>query len=268
MKTETQLVETPQRQLVAQPEQGPSVGLMLQTMIEKGVTSDNVAALTQLMGLHERILDRQSAQEFAVALVSLQAEMPAVKAIKIVPNTDGTVRYRYAPYEEIMAQARPFLTKHRFSVGFDTEVAEGRVTSICHLTHASGHSKPTRYAVRIGGGPPKSSESQQDGAAYTYAKRGALCAALNIVVEAPDSDDARNEGAPITAQQAESLRSRVASTKANEARFLAFAGAATFEEISETRFADLDELLRKRVAAAKATSTQEREPGETGKDLF
>lgn len=249
------------------PSAEPSVGLMLQTMIERGVTSDNVAALTQLMGLHERILDRQSAQEYARALVELQAEMPAVKAIKAVPNNDGTARYRYAPYEEIMAQARPFLTKHRFSLAFDTEVADGRVTSICNLTHASGHSKATRYAVRIGDGPPKSSESQKDGAAYTYAKRGALCAALNIVVEAPD-DDARNEGAPITAEQAEDLRRRVKATKADEAKFLSFAGAATFEEISETMLDQCDSVLRKREAKMKAEANGGKEPGETGKDLF
>lgn len=265
MKTqEMPLAVQPAQQLAAT--QAQSVGHMLQTMVEGGVTPENVAGLTQLIALQERILDRQSAQEFAVALVDLQAEMPAVKAIKSVPGNDGTIRYRYAPYEEIMAQARPLLTKHRFSVGFDTEVADGRVTSICNLTHASGHSKPTRYAVRIGNGPPKASESQQDGAAYTYAKRGALCAALNIVVEAPD-DDARNEGKPITQEQADNLRRRVKETKANEANFLAFANAATYEEIMDSMWEQADEVLRKR--EAKATKpTCDKEPGETGKDLF
>lgn len=264
MKTQSLAVQEPQ-QLATQS--GPNVAMMLQTMIERGVTAENVAGLTQLVGLQERILDRQSAQEFAAALVDLQAEMPVVKAIKAVPNNDGTVRYRYAPYEEIMSQARPFLTKHRFSLGFDTEVADGRVTSICHLTHASGHSKPTRYAVRIGGGPPKSSESQQDGAAYTYAKRGALCAALNIVVEAPDSDDAKNEGAPISGEQSEYLRRLVKDTKSNETNFLAFANAKTYEEISETRFSDLEALLLKR-KRAMAPRVGSKELGETGEDLF
>lgn len=241
MKTETKLAIAPE---------APSVALMLQTMIERGVTGDNVAALAQLVGLHERMEEKRAEREFAEAFAALQSEMPPVKAIRAVPNNDGSVRYKYAPFDEVMAQLKPWTTKYRFSVSVDTEVGDGRVTAICHLTHAAGHSKPTKYAVRIGSGPPKASEAQADGAAYSYAKRGALCSAFNIVVE-PDkdgADDARNLGRPITKEQADTLRRGVKEANADESAFLAFAESTTYEQIMDSRYEDLRQMLARKAA--------------------
>jgi len=151
-----------------------------------------------------------------------------------------------------MSQLRGVLTKHRFSLSFDTDVKEGRVTAICKVTHAAGHTKETKYAVRIGSGPPSSSEAQADGAAYSYAKRGALCSAFNIVVEKDtDGDDARREGDFITKEEANELREKVKQTNADEARFLDCADAKTYEEIRTSRLELLRKMLAKKASAPK-----------------
>jgi hypothetical protein len=109
--------------------------------------------------------------------------------------------------------------------------------------------------ARVGGGPPGSSEAQGDGAASTYAKRFALCGALNIVIER-DTDgapDARKEGAPITDDQALYLRDlakqiRAAKLPFDEEAFLKYAGAPSYEEIGSERFDGLSKSLSKRLA--------------------
>ncbi len=259
MKTEEQQIAV----------QEPSIPMLLQSMIKSGITKDNADTMKVMMEMHERMQDRDAKRQFTEALQSLQNEMPKVKAVKPVMNKDGvTVRYHFAPYEEIMQQVQPALEKNGFSVRFNTRFDEGRMISICILTHKAGHSEPTEYSCRIGSGPPGASETQADGAAHTYAKRGALCAALNIVVEKELGEDARIIGKPITPEQADSLRARVKATKANETKFLDAAAAATFEEIKDSKFGELDALLTRRERAQSAPKHGATEPGETGKDLF
>ena len=102
-----------------------------------------------------------------------------------------------------------------------------------------------------------STEPQADGAAKTYAKRGALSDALNIVVD--HDDDARMIGKPIGKAIAMDLRARVVKTRSDERSFLKFAGVTVpetvndhhewielYEQISDERFDALDEILRRK----------------------
>lgn len=231
----------------------PTVADILQAVVAGGVTAENVSAVKEVVALYERMQDRDAEKAFAAAFVALQAEMPKVQAIRAVPNNDGSVRYRFAPYEEIMRQVSPMLLKHGFTVTFSTRYEEARLVKVCTLQHTAGHKKSNEFAVRIGKGPPAASETQADGAASTYAKRGALCDALNIVVE--HDDDARAEGATIFPEQAEEFRRRVQATGSDERAFLRVAGAASYGAIPSARYDILDELLakRERLQAQKLT---------------
>lgn len=224
---------------VVRPE--PTVAEILQGVVKGGVTVENVAAVKEVVALYERMEDKKAERQFATDFNALQSEIKSVKATKPVPNNDGSVRYKYAPFEEIMEQVRPMLEKHHFTVTFSTDYLEGRLVKSCTLQHVGGHSKTNKFAVRIGSGPPKSNESQADGAASTYAKRFALCDALNIVIET--DSDARADGGAITKEQAEELERRVAETNSNKAAFLKLAGAASFGEILSGKYSMLDQML-------------------------
>lgn len=229
---------------IGEAQSAPTIIDMMQAVIKGGVTPENVSALKELAALHERMEDKRAEREFATAFNALQAETPRVKAMKAVPGNDGNVRYHFAPYEDIMDAVAPLLQKHGFTVRFSMKFSDGRVTQICTLQHTSGHSKDNEFSVRVGQGPPKSSEAQGDGAAATYAKRFALCSCLNITIE--KDSDARVEGGKITQAQADDLRTRVRASGADEARFLAFAGASKYEDIVEAKYAMLDQNLRKK----------------------
>ena len=227
--------------------QQPSVASMMQAIIDKGVTTENVKALEALVGLKERMDERDAKRAFLEAYVALQAEMPRVTAQRAVPNANGSIRYTYAPFEDIMAQVRPVLKRCGFAVSFSAESEDDkRMVMLCTLSHVSGHSQTTRFAVRIGKGPPGASESQGDGAASTYAKRFALCNALNIVIG--EDNDARAEGnlETISPDESKAFQARCIKLGVDQAKFLAFAKSESFEKIQASRFVELDAILKKK----------------------
>ncbi len=228
----------------------PSVAHMLQKVIDGGITADNVSALESLVGLYDRMQAKNAEREFASALIALQGETSSVQATKAVDEKpDGTVRYRFAPYTEIMRTVKPMLTRHGFSVTFDTETGADRLTSICTLMHKSGHSRQNRFAVRYST-PPGASHPQGDMSTKNYAKRGALCDCLNIVVE--HDDDARMIGQPIGSALAEDLEARVRAVRSDVEMFLKYAGASKFEDISDEKWETLDTMLKRKEAAKAA----------------
>lgn len=239
-----------ERQLAAPvPSQALDVASVLKAAVQGGVTAENVAVVKELVALQERMQAKEAEKAFARAFNALQSEMPAVQAVKPVPDRDGNVKYHFAPFEHIMEQVRPFLLKHGFTVSFSMGADEGRITQTCKLTHVDGHSQSNSSSVRIGKGPPGATETQADGAASTYAKRFAFCDALNIVIER-DNDgtptDAKVIGAPIAADKVAYLRELVKETNSDEAKFLAYARVTKYEDIGDADYPRLVAALEKK----------------------
>jgi len=248
-------MNTTQPLAVIEPQQQvtPSTGQLLAAVVQGGITGQNVDVLERIVALKEREDKREAERLFADAFADLQAEMPKIEAKKIVPGSrQDEVRYRYAPYEEIMRQVQPFLARHGFAVTFDTEIKEPRVEVTCTLIHRSGHSRSNKQGARIGKGPPGSSEAQGDGAATTYAKRFALCAALNIVVEQDSDGRDADSGDTITKEQAADLRLRCEETSTDMAKFCRWLGASGFESIRASDWERADAKLKEREAKARA----------------
>ena len=194
----------------------------------------NVEAMEKLTDLYLKLKASAAEQEFATAFNALQADLPPIQASKPVPNNDGSIRYKFAPYESIMEQVRPLILKHGFTISFSSDVAEGRIVMHCTLQHIAGHKKTNSFAARVSK-PPGASEAQGDGATSTYAKRFALCDALNITIE-KDNDgihpDARALGEPIGKDKIQYLKEQIAETGGNEAAFFALAGVTKYEDIT------------------------------------
>ena len=210
-----------------------SIGAMMSALIEKGVTADNVTALEKLADLHERMEAKSAERDFNRDFLALQGELKNITARKEVPTKGGGVKFKFAPYEEIMEEVQPLLLKHGFGIKFSQRFADSRMFVTCKLLHRSGHSESNEFGARIGSGPPGASEAQADGAATTYAKRGALCQALNIVVD--QDDDAQAVGGAISLDEAAELQNRVRAMGGfvEEGRFLRFCHALTHDPISK-----------------------------------
>ncbi len=236
------------------------VGAMLQAIIAKGITGDAVGAVEQLVKLQERMASRQAERDFAAAFVALQAEMPKVQATKGVPAKDGTIKYKFAPYDEIMKQVGPLLQSHGFTVTFSTDYLQGtpqRLVQHCTLQHVTGHKRTNSFAVRIGDGPPGASATQADGAANTYAKRYALINALNITGRGRER--AQRRGRPalprendnrVLATEARRLEERCDQLKVDVKKFLKYAGAESFETIRTSKHEALVKMLDRKADEA------------------
>ena len=234
----------------------PTPLALMQQVIAAGITPESVGVMERLVALDREMKKDAAAVEFAGAFSRLQGSMKTFHPTKAVPGKpdakgNATVKYTYLPYEEIMRAVTPLAEREGFTISYSTDFAEGRIIQTCTFQHVSGHSKDYKAFVRAGAGPYGATETQADGAAMTYAKRYALCNALNIVVER-DTDgvpqDAKNEGTPITFEQQETLRELVKETKSDEAAFMRFAGAEIYAEIGSARYPALFAALQKKLA--------------------
>lgn len=218
-----------------------TVGDMLQAVIEKGVTSENVNAIEKLTELYWKTQERDAEKQFTTAFVALQSDLPVIVAKTVIPN-----RGKYERFEDIMNVVSPFLAKHGFTVSFSNDFKDNRIIETCHLRHIGGHSSSNSFSVRVG---KADTETQADCKAATTAKRNALLNALNIVIRQDclnEEDDPRLEGSVITHSQADELERRVHETNSDVFAFLKLAGAGKFSEILSGKYEMLDNLLRKK----------------------
>lgn len=253
--------------------QEPSVAMMLQKVIDGGITSENVSALDALVGLYDRMQAKDAEKQFAVAFSKLQSQIQRIEAIHPVPDRHGSVKYRVAKFEEVWDEVEPRLLEHGFTASFSQKYEEGmplRVTQSFILQHtASGHKTVTPFTVRVGSGPPGCTEYQADGAASSYAKMRALCSSLNIIIQDSD-DDARMIGKPIGRALGEELRLRVKQCGADEQAFLKFAGVACsnpakpedYSEIPDDRFDALDAMLTRKERGQPPRAGEEKKDGQ------
>lgn len=224
----------------------PTVADMLQAVIDKGITADNVAAMGDLVKLYERMEEKKSEREFAIAFNALQSELPVITAKTVIPN-----RGKYEKYEDLMKVVGPLLAKHGFTVSYSMDFKENRILETLHLMHVGGHSTSNSFAVRSG---KADTDTQADCKAATTAKRNALCNALNIVIRQDvltSEHDASIDGDVITKEQVDELSRRVQETDTNKEAFLKFAGVKTFQEIPAGKYAVLDGFLAKKEARGR-----------------
>lgn len=232
----------------------PSPADMLQSIVKGGITAENVATFEKALEICYRMETRNAEKQFAVALVKLQSDCKNVKAIRPV-IVNGQARYSFAPYEDLMNEVAPHLESNGFSISYSTAFEADRIIKTLRLQHVGGHVKTNDYAAKVSKpitnreGRETVSEAQMESMASTTAKRGALCDALNIVVEKYQHDDARMEGdnsTKITEAQAFELERRVKELNSNATAFLQLADAKSFGDILARRYDYLNEMLARK----------------------
>ena len=124
---------------------------------------------------------------------SFQKECPVVEKAKQVRNKpkgnekEGTVRYSYAPLEDVVPTVQPFLEKWGFSWTVKPSQTDGHVKAACYVHHKDGHEEVTEFEVPL---DPDAymSNPQKAAAALTFARRYAFINAFGIVTKGEDND--------------------------------------------------------------------------------
>lgn len=240
----------------------PSPGQILLAVAQGGITSENVGVVEKIIQLQRELRAEDAKREFAQALAALQAETGQIQAMNPVKKANGDVMYKYAKLEDIMAKVQPLLSRHGFSHSFDTITGEGTITAILELTHAGGHSKRNQFQCRVSKGQATNA-SQDDMGAKSYAKRGALCDGLGIVISNDNDARTAGHGEFVSAEIAGNLRLRLVKTAkfAREPKLLQWLGATSWENIPAHRLPDLQRQIEK---AEKETEAQQLVPEDEG----
>lgn len=172
------------------------------TLLDKAIASGmDVDKLGRLMDLAERWQANQAAVAMKAALAGFSKDCPPVEK-KRTADAGGKFGYQYASYDDVNRVAKPHMANHGLSISYDTETPKpGIVKVTARVSHEAGGQMTTTLEVPI---PVMSvNDTQRFGAAVSYAKRFAMCAALNIVVTDEDVDGANLEF--ITLEEAEEL---------------------------------------------------------------
>jgi len=223
---------------------------------QKPIPGDHLTPTSVLAGMLERgqdpqpmmaILreweDRIAAEAYGHALAQFQAKCPRITKRRRI-NLGGGEGPLYASLDDIDAVIKPFLAEFCLSVRYTAEMtADGQMHATCFIRHgrheeASEVTLPVPTQMRV-------NDTQKMGAALSYAKRYALCSALNIVVTDEDTD-AAGVMETITQEQVATLEEWIETSGADRKRFLkAFAIERLPDMPAQQFMVALGELKRK-----------------------
>ncbi|MGB4463711.1 MAG: ERF family protein, partial [Candidatus Hydrothermia bacterium] len=160
----------------------PAIDDRIFQLAEK-LSQAGVEAVKELFSLRQKIVEEQARKEFYEALRKVQEQLPAVPRSRVVLNQSGTVRYRYATFDDMLRIVKPYLTQNRFSFSYKTRIEGNQVYVRCELYHEGGHNESCEVALPVLSSPPGMNPAQAAGAVLTYAKRYSLSMLLGISEE-------------------------------------------------------------------------------------
>ena len=144
-------------------------------------------------GIEQEIAERNAAKCGRIpllrAIAAVQSEMPILRKTQTatIPTKTGRgYEYKYIPLEDIWATLQPLLAKHGLAV---TNTMDGCVMK-AHVFHVE-----TGESISCGFPIDPKLPPQSLGSAYTYARRYALCALLQIVADKDDDGAAAMDAA-------------------------------------------------------------------------
>jgi hypothetical protein len=153
---------------------------LIKTAVEKGDT----ATLEKLIALKEQIKKEIAKNEFFKALHGFQSELQPIKRSNVVYNKDGSIRYKYATFDDIVKAIQPLLKKYGLTFHFKPEYDKENqtITVHCIITHVLGHQEVATFKAPLTPSD-KMQFMQAYGSILTYAKRYSLSLALGLATE-------------------------------------------------------------------------------------
>lgn len=207
-------------------------------LIERALTipSANVENLERLLGMQERIMERNAKMAFSEAMTAAQSEMRPVATDATNPSTNKS---KYASYYALDKALRPIYTRNGFALSFDTgDSGPDQVRVLCHVSHRDGFERTYSVLMPADGKGAKGADvmtkTHATGAAMTYGMRYLLKLIFNIAV-GEDTDGNMPEGA-ISDEQVAHLRKVIKDLDASERAILKFAKVDSLEEIPARKY--------------------------------
>lgn len=154
--------------------------------------------LSMILDAQERVLDRQSKQDFAIAMSECQSEMPAILKTKENSQTHS----KYETLDSLNKAISPVYTKHGFSVSFGTDTAheldDPKIRVTAEVSHKGGWSKSYYYDLPYDlagiAGTINKTKIHASGSTLSYGRRYLLKLIFNLTTVDEHDDDGNDSG--------------------------------------------------------------------------
>ncbi len=199
----------------------------------------DVAKLSALLDMKERVADKQAEREFNAAMVQLQMVLPRVKKNGFVNKTKAGDPagsgggYNFATWEDMDTVLRPLMREYGFVLSFNSEPPGregGGAWVIGTLLHIGGHSREARINLTLDSGAGKNS-LQAMGSTLSYGKRYVAEMLFNIVREGADDDATTGGIIYVSAAKAKEIDDLITTTRIDRTAFLQWAEVKSTSEI-------------------------------------
>lgn len=224
---------------------GPSLPTTNQTpmsLIEAAVAGGaDIEKLERLFELQERWEKNRAAEAFSSAKAEFQSRCPVIQRKR--EAGEGGFKYKFAAYEDIMEIARPILNDVGISTGFDSELTDKGIRTICRLRKGI-HFEDTAITLPVPSNM-RVNDTQKMGAAFSYGKRNAICAALDIVIGDEDTD-AAGLGECIGTGQAFDLDEMMQRKVFDRAKFLKYFEIENIDHLPAAKFEEAMMMLSRK----------------------
>lgn len=202
------------------------------------------AKMTAMFELYRAVAADRARVAFSAAMARLQAKLPKIaKTGRIEANAHTRT---FATIVDIHDAVKGLLAEEGFSFAFDSAPSGNQTLFTARLSHRDGHSESKSLSLPTDTGGGRNAV-QSMGSTVSYARRYLLMMHLNLVMRDED-DDGSGGRHPITPEQAAEIHRLMTEAKADKARFLNWAAAASVEEIQAGNYKRCVEFLRQKAA--------------------
>ena len=120
-----------------------STEIELPELFKKAIEKDaSIETFERLMRIRQEVKEEIAKENFCLELSKLQEEIPPIPTDCEVKDGKGNIRYRYASLKKIMEVMQPLLSKHGFSISFETEKTEkGEIWGVPEVLISGNHKK-------------------------------------------------------------------------------------------------------------------------------
>lgn len=179
-----------ERQVVAANETSALI-----SMIERAARDPNVDIdkMERLWAMKQSADADRARRAYDAAFAEMQEELPEIeKKGKIIirkkDDSENIIQSTpYALWDDTNRVIKPILTRHGFALSFRITQSESRLTATAVLSHRDGHRETTEFSAPIDATGSKNNV-QGWGSSFSYGKRYAATALLNITTRGEDDD--------------------------------------------------------------------------------
>ena len=184
--------------------------------------------LERLLNLKMKYEDNEAKKAYTISMARFKENPP-----KVTKDKDNKqYNSKYTSLNNLVNTVSPELSKHGLSASWDIE-QNGTIKVTCKLTHKQGHSETASMSASADGSGSKNA-IQQIKSTITYLKGVTFESILGLASSDANVDDDGNssDAEYITGDDLQDIRAKSMKYKVDEAIFLKYIGAESFDKIN------------------------------------